>query len=70
MSDKFVHDAEYYIIEAQNKEKWAAEDKIVEDKLAQILSANGSNRPNIVYILLDDVTLGVTVCLNKLVSGS
>ncbi len=25
---KIVHDAEYYIIEAQNSEKWAAEDNV------------------------------------------
>ena len=27
MTDNFVHDAEYYVVEVQNKEKWAAEDK-------------------------------------------
>ena len=25
--DKIVHDAEYYILEAQNGERWAAEDQ-------------------------------------------
>jgi hypothetical protein len=24
MTDKIVHDAEYYVVEVQNKEKWAA----------------------------------------------
>ena len=29
-SGKIVHDAEYYILEAQNSDKWAAEDKDLE----------------------------------------
>jgi arylsulfatase len=32
---KIVHDAEYYILEAQNGEKWAADDKEVDRKLAE-----------------------------------
>ena len=28
-ANKLVHDAEYYILEAQNGEKWAADDKEV-----------------------------------------
>lgn len=24
MSDQFIHDAEYYIVELQNREKWAS----------------------------------------------
>ena len=29
---KIVHDAEYYILEAQNGDKWAAEDKEIDKK--------------------------------------
>ena len=32
--DKIAHDAEYYILEAQHVEKWTAEDKDLEKKLA------------------------------------
>lgn len=55
---KIIHDAEYYLLEAQNKEKWAADDKLVEAELAQIRGANANKRPNIVYILLDDIGYG------------
>jgi hypothetical protein len=29
-----VHDAEYYVLEAQNAEKWSADDQRVDQKLA------------------------------------
>jgi len=55
---KIVHDTEYAIIEAQNGEQWAKDDKEIEKKLAQIRKKNGNKPPNIVYILLDDVGFG------------
>ena len=55
---KIIHDAEYYIIEAQNGKKWAADDKEIDKKLADIRNKNGGKPPNIVYILLDDVGFG------------
>ena len=57
-SDKIVHDAEYYILEAQNKDKWAAEDKSLDDKLAEFRKQNGGTPPNIFYILIDDIGFG------------
>jgi arylsulfatase len=53
-----VHDAEYYILEAQNAEKWAADDRAVDAKLAEFRKANGGNPPNIFYILIDDIGFG------------
>jgi arylsulfatase len=53
--DKIVHDAEYYILEAQNVEKWKADDKVVDKKLAEFRKKNGGNPPNILYILIDDI---------------
>ena len=32
----FVQDAEYYVLEAQHGEKWAAEDKSLNKKLAEL----------------------------------
>jgi arylsulfatase len=55
--DKIVHDAEYYILEAQNGKKWAAEDKELDKKLAELRSKY-KNPPNIVYILWDDSAFG------------
>ena len=48
-----AHDAEYYILEAQNGEKWAAEDKLVDQKLAALprmsppASAQGTVLPEV-----------------------
>jgi len=53
-----IHDAEHYILESQNREKWAADDKAVTQKLAEIRERNGGRAPNFVYILLDDVGFG------------
>ncbi|MDH3835051.1 MAG: hypothetical protein OES34_12975, partial [Nitrosopumilus sp.] len=36
-----VHDAEYYILKSQNGEKWAAEDKALDQKLADLRKKNG-----------------------------
>ncbi|VVS91276.1 sulfatase-like hydrolase/transferase [Desulfoluna spongiiphila] len=55
---KIIHDAEYAILEAQNGEQWAEDDKAIEKKLADLRKKNGGKPPNIVYILLDDVGFG------------
>ena len=52
-----VHDAEYYILESQNGERWAAEDKKLDQKLAELKEKYGQP-PNIVYILWDDQQVG------------
>ena len=57
-SGEIVHDAEYYILEAQNGEKWAADDKIIDEKLAEFKKKNGGKPPNILYILIDDIGFG------------
>jgi len=57
-SGDIVHDAEYTIIEAQNGKAWAADDKTIDKKLADIRKKNGGKPPNIIYILLDDVGFG------------
>ena len=56
--NKIQHDAEYYIIEAQNGEKWDADDKKIDAKLKEFRKKNGNKAPNIVYILLDDLGFG------------
>ena len=57
-SSKIAHDAEYYISEAQNAEKWASDDKVVDQKLAEFRRKNGGKSPNILYILIDDIGFG------------
>ena len=54
---KIVHDAEYYVLEAQNGEKWAAEDGDLNQKLAELEKKHGA-RPNIVHIMWDDTAYG------------
>jgi len=54
---EIVHDAEYYILEAQNGERWAAEDRELDAKLAELRKKHGQP-PNIVYILWDDQQYG------------
>ena len=56
-NSKIVHDAEYYILEAQNGKKWAIEDGEIDKKLAALRKKHGVP-PNIVYILWDDMTFG------------
>lgn len=55
--DKIVHDAEYYVIEAQNGERWEAEDKTLDKRLAELKKKHGK-APNIIYILWDDMAFG------------
>lgn len=56
-ADKIVHDAEYYVLEVQNGERWAVEDKELDAKLAELKEKYGTP-PNIVYILWDDQQFG------------
>ena len=55
---EIIHDAEYTILAAQNGESWAADDKAIEAKLAEIRKKNGDKPPNIIYTLLDDLGFG------------
>ena len=53
-----VHDAEYYVLEKQNGETWALEDKGLDKRLAEFRKKNGGKSPNIFYILIDDIGFG------------
>ncbi|MHC4257931.1 MAG: sulfatase-like hydrolase/transferase, partial [Planctomycetota bacterium] len=53
-----VHDAEYYILEAQHGEKWVAEDSALDERLAEFRAKNNGRPPNIFYILIDDIGFG------------
>ena len=55
--DKIVHDAEYYILEAQNGQRWAAEDGKLNERLAALRKKYG-RPPNIVHIMWDDTAFG------------
>ena len=53
-----IHDAEHYILAAQNGDRWAADDRAINERLAELREANDGKPPNIVYILLDDIGYG------------
>jgi arylsulfatase len=55
--DQIVHDAEFYVLEAQNGERWGAEDKALDAKLAELREKHG-RPPNIVHIMWDDTAYG------------
>lgn len=52
-----VHDAEYYILKAQHGDKWAAQDKEIDKKLAALKAKHGTT-PNIIHIMWDDTAVG------------
>jgi arylsulfatase A-like enzyme len=56
-TSEIIHDAEYYVLEAQHGEKWAAEDKELKDKLDALYKKHGT-RPNIIHIMWDDTAVG------------
>ena len=52
-----IHDAEFYVLEAQNGERWAAEDITIEQKLAALQKKYGQP-PNLIHIMWDDTAFG------------
>lgn len=52
-----IHDAEYYILEAQHKEKWLLEDSELDAKLQDLEEQYGT-KPNIIHIMWDDTAVG------------
>ena len=55
--DSIVHDAEYYVLHAQNGEKWALEDDKLNKKLVELCKKHGQP-PNIIHIMWDDTAYG------------
>jgi arylsulfatase len=57
MGDEIVHDAEYYILEAQNGERWKVEDGELDKRLAELREKYGTP-PNIIHLMWDDTSFG------------
>ncbi len=53
-----VTDGEFEYLRAQFGEKWDAEDVEIDARLNDIRAANGGKPPNILYVLIDDVSFG------------
>jgi arylsulfatase len=58
LAGDIVHDAEYYVLEAQNGERWAEEDARIDETLAAFRKKNGGKPPNVFFILIDDIGFG------------
>ena len=43
---EIIHDAEHYILKAQNGKQWAKDNKAVDKKLAELRKKNGGKPPN------------------------
>ena len=54
---KIVHDAEYYVLDAQYGKIWAAQDKELDKRLADLKKKFGTP-PNIIHIMWDDTPVG------------
>lgn len=55
--DKIVHDAEYYILEAQNGKIWQVEDEEIDNKLTELRKKYGQP-PNIIHFMWDNQPFG------------
>jgi arylsulfatase len=58
MAADLVHDAEFYVLKQQNAERWAQEDRALDERLEAFRKNNGGKPPNIFYILIDDIGFG------------
>lgn len=52
-----VHDAEYYVLEAQNGQQWAKEEKELGQRLVELKQKHGSP-PNLIHVMWDDTAYG------------
>ena len=54
---QIVQDAEYYVLAAQNSQKWALENRELDKKLAELRKKHGQP-PNLIHIMWDDTPYG------------
>lgn len=57
-ADEIIFDGEYNFLRAQHESTWEQQDQRIEARLAEIREQQGGKRPNILYILVDDVGFG------------
>jgi arylsulfatase len=58
LAQDIVHDGEYRFLQAQHGDRWAEQNDTIDARLAEIRRANGGKPPNILYVLIDDVSFG------------
>ncbi|MFC3616221.1 sulfatase-like hydrolase/transferase [Lutimaribacter marinistellae] len=55
---QIIHDAEFFVLQSQNGERWAEEDAALDARLAELEAEHG-RPPNIIYLLWDDQPFGI-----------
>jgi len=53
-----IHDAEFNFVRAQVGDAWQAQDAQIDVRLEALRAENGGQPPNILYVLIDDVSFG------------
>lgn len=53
-----IRDGEFTFLLAQKGDEWKEQDQRIDARLEEIRAANGGRPPNILYILIDDVSFG------------
>ena len=64
LAGEIIHDAEYYVLEAQHGERWAEQDKELQAKLAALREKHGTP-PNIIHIMWDDTPVARSASLTS-----
>lgn len=54
-----IHDGEFEFLRAQVGDQWDEQDLRIDNRLADLRDANGGKPPNILYVLIDDVSFGL-----------
>ncbi|MGS4887485.1 sulfatase-like hydrolase/transferase [Roseibium sp. MB-4] len=54
---EIIHDAEFYVLKAQNGDRWAEEDEGLQAKIAELRETHGTP-PNLIHIMWDDTAYG------------
>jgi hypothetical protein len=54
---EIIHDAEFYVLQAQNGDRWTEEDEGLQAKLAELEERFGT-KPNLIHIMWDDTAYG------------
>ncbi len=57
--NRIIHDGEFAYLRVQFGEQWDAQDVEIDARLEELREANGDAPPNILYVLIDDVSFGL-----------
>ena len=57
--DNIIHDGEFNFLRAQFGQQWDVQDAEIDTRLAALRAANGGAPPNVLFVLIDDVSFGL-----------